>query len=166
VSWKGVIADTELGRLRAELDHARMFQRRIEREWARTLALIQDIDFDTIEPGRKLEGLRAATEIWHDLTLEPPRSVASHAIGAGLPSNGKERFGYLHRVFVGYGPDEYSDMCDRIEDRIDQVYSDTGPQTMPDLRDMIVELMELGVGTSTRSMEWLEAKIRELEKTS
>jgi hypothetical protein len=36
---------------------------------------------------------------------------------------------------------------------------------MPDLRDRLVELMELGVRCSVRSLEWLERRIGDAEAT-
>jgi hypothetical protein len=163
VSWKGVFAGTELGSLRAERDRAGRHQRRLEGEWDRTLALIKDLDFDEVAPGRGLEGLRSATEIWHDLTLDPVRSISTQVQGAGLPDDRDERYDYLHRVFIGYRPEEYSTMCDQLEEGIEEVYASAAPIARPDLRDRVVELMELGVRSSTRSVEWLDGRIKELE---
>lgn len=163
MSWKGVFAGTELGSLRAERDRARRHQAALQREWDRTLSLIRDLDFEELAPGKDLEGLRAAAEVWHDLTLDPVRSISIHVRAEDLPEGRDERFDYLHRVFVGYGPDEYSSLCDQLEDGIEEVYASSAPVPRPDLRDRAVELMELGVRSSTRSYEWLEGRIKELE---
>jgi hypothetical protein len=152
VNWKGVFAETELGSLRAEWDRAQRHQRKRQKEWDRALALMKDLDFDELAPGRGLEGLRTASEIWHDLTLDPVRSISIHVRGAGLPEDKGERFDYLHRVFIGYDPDEYSSLCDQLEDGIDEVYASEAPVARPDLRDRVVELMELGIRSYTKSV--------------
>jgi hypothetical protein len=60
-------------------------------------------------------------------------------------------------------PDEFLNKCDTIEGELDTVMANDGPVRMPELRDRIVELMELGVLSSTTSLEWLAKRIKDLE---
>jgi hypothetical protein len=154
---------TDLGRLRAEMAHARAHQERVAGEWDRTLQLIRTVDFEFVGPGEVLEDIRGMVEIWSDLTLEPPRRIASLGQLEGLPSDGDERYEYMHRVLVGLDPPAYLAMCDAVEGELDTVVVADRPVPMPELRDRIVELMELGVRCSTRAMEWLDMRVRKAE---
>jgi hypothetical protein len=154
---------TVLGLLRREVAHSREHQRRVAVEWDRTLALLRGIDFRSVGPKSGVEAIRGEVEIWNDLTLDPVRRVAL-LVGLGdLPVNEDERYGYLHRVFVGTDPDSYMAMCDVLEGELDAVSSSPGGTEAQDLRDRVVELMELGVRASARSIEWLEKRYRDVE---
>ena len=162
----GPTPSTVLGRLRAEQAHARRHQARVAREWDRTLALLQSIDFGSIGPGDLLEALRTEVEIWNELTLESPRRLCRLKGLEGLPSDAGERYEYMHRVLVGLDPPAYLAMCDAIEGELDLVVVAERPVELPELRDRLVELIELGVRCSTRSIEWLEHRISRAESTA
>lgn len=150
---------TLLGRLRAEMAHAESHQRRVAAEWDRTLRLIRTLDFEFIGPGGVLEDIRGMVEIWADLTLEPPRRITAIGEQENLPTDPGERYEYMHRVLVGMDPGAFLSLCDAIEGELDTVVVADRPMSMPDLRDRIVELMELGVRCTIRSREWLERRI-------
>ena len=154
---------TVLGFLRRELANAQDHQKRVALEWDRTLALLRTVDFRSIGPGDHLDAIRGEVEIWNELTLEPPRRISMHDGLADLPLDREERYGYLHRVFVGTDPAAYLSMCDEIEEELDAVASAEGPITMPQLRDRVVELMELAVRSSARSIEWMERRYRDVD---
>lgn len=154
---------TVLGFMRRELAHSREHQRRVAREWDRTLALLRTMDFRSMGPGDDLDPVRGEVEIWNDLTLEPVRRISQHRGLDDLPTDDVERFDYLHRVFVGLDPAAYLEMCDRVESELDGVASSSGPVELPQLRDRVVELMELGVRCSARSREWLEKRYRDVD---
>jgi len=82
-----------------------------------------------------------------------------------LPVEEDERFGYLHRVFVGMDPATYLSMCDEVEEELDTVAASDVPLNMPQLRDRVVEMMELGVRCSARSIEWMEKRYRDVDLT-
>ncbi len=154
---------TVLGKLRAERTHMEVHQGRVAMEWDRTLELIRTVDFEHVGPGEALEDVRGMVEIWNDLTLEPPRRIASLGVMPGLPSDLDERYEYLHRVLVGMDPPAFLNLCDEIEGELDTIVVADRPIAMPDLRDRIVELMEMGVRCSTRSSEWLERRVQDAE---
>ncbi len=154
---------TVLGFLRRELVHARDHQQRVAQEWDRTLALLRLVDFRSIGPGDHLDAIRGEVEIWNDLTLEPPRRISMHDELGDLPMDLEERYGYLHRVFVGTDPAAYLMMCDECEAELDSVAGADGPLAMPQLRDRVVELMELAVRSSARSIEWMEKRFRDVD---
>ncbi len=154
---------TVLGLLRRELAFAGEHQARVATEWDRTLGMLRVMDFRALSPGGALEALRAEVEIWNDLTLEPPRRLAAHPEMGGLPTEEGERLEYLHRVLVGVGPSEYLAMCDEVEAEMDVVASSPGSVSVPQLRDRVVELMELGVRTSVRSIDWLKHRYRDVD---
>jgi hypothetical protein len=156
---------TVMGFLRMELAHAREHQRRVAKEWDRTLGILRKVDFRSIGPGDHLDAIRAEVEIWNDLTLDPPRRVSLHEEMDDLPMDQGERYEYLHRVFVGMDPGTYLAMCDEVEQELDFVTSATGSVSMPGLRDRVVELMELGVRCSARSIEWMEKRYRDVDLT-
>lgn len=159
----GPTPTTVLGRLRAEHAHAVKHQARVAREWDRTLELLRGLDFHALAPGDLLETLRGDVEIWNELTLEPPRRLSSVQGLDGLPADADERYEYMHRVLVGLDPPTYLAMCDAIEGELDLVVVEGGPLELPELRDRLVELIELGVRCSTRSIEWLEHRISRAE---
>ena len=154
---------TVLGMLRAEHAHALKHQSRIGTEWDRTLELVREVDFEAVAPGEAVESIRAEVEIWHDLTLEPVRRLFSYGPGLELSSDGEEAYEYLHRVFVGREVDQYLAMCDAVEAELDAIVGAGGPVEAPDLRDRLVELIELGVRASTRCVDWLEKRMARLE---
>jgi len=154
---------TVLGFLRRELHHAQEHQRQVAEEWDRTLAMLRMLDFRSLGPGDDLDAIRAEVEIWNELTLDPPRRVAMHDELGNLPMAEEERFGYLHRVFVGMDPRAYLSMCDQVEEELDTVAAADGPMAMPQLRDRVVELMELGVRCSARSIHWMEKRYRDVD---
>jgi hypothetical protein len=156
---------TVLGFLRMEIANAREHQQRVATEWDRTLALLRTIDFRSIGPGDHLDAIRGEVEIWNDLTLDPPRRISMHDELADLPRDPEERFEYLHRVFVGMDPATYLNLCDEIEVELDAVARADSPMAMPDLRDQVVELMELAVRASARSIEWMEKRYRDVDLT-
>ena len=156
---------TMLGMLRAERAHLEDHQARVGREWDRTLEIVRSIDFRSVSPGEGLEAVRGEVEIWNDLALEPPRRITAMGVLPGLPTDGGERYEYLHRVLVGLDPSAFLSMCDIIEGELDLVVAEDRPMDMPDLRDRLVELMELGVRCSVRSLEWLERRIGDAEAT-
>ena len=158
--------NTVLGKLRAERARMEVHQGRLSREWDRTLELVRTVDFESVGPGEVLEDVRGMVEIWNDLTLEPPRRIASIGEMEGLPNNPDERYEYLHRVLVGMDPPAFSSLCDAIEGRLDTIVVADHPIPVPDLRDRIVELMELGVRCSTRSSEWLDMRVQAIEGRS
>jgi hypothetical protein len=121
------------------------------------------VDFGSLGPGEEVEAIRSEVEIWHDLTLEPVRRLFSYGPGLGLSSDGEEAYEYLHRVFVGREVDQYLAMCDAIEGELDAIVAAGGPVDAADLRDMLVELIELGVRASTRAVDWLEKRMRRIE---
>ncbi|MCK5414951.1 MAG: hypothetical protein KAJ35_06190 [Thermoplasmata archaeon] len=153
---------TVLGFYRKELAHGREHQQRVAEEWDRTLAILKDVDFLSIGPGDRLAAIRGEVEIWNDLTLDPPRRISMHDELGDLPMDPDERYEYLHRVFIGMSPGKYLTMCDEVEQELDAVASSKGPTPMPQLRDRIVELMELGVRCSARSIEWMEKRYRDV----
>jgi len=154
-----------LGQLRAERADLEAHQAKIAQEWDRTLNIVRSIDFRTVAPGEALEAVRGEVEIWNDLALEPPRSITALGPLPGLPTNEGERYEYLHRVLVGLDPPAFLSMCDIIEGELDLVVAEGKPMDMPELRDRIIELMELSVRCSTRSLEWLEKRIGDAETT-
>lgn len=154
---------TVLGFLRREMTHAREHQQRVAAEWDRTLSILRRSDFRVIGPGDDLDAIRGEVEIWNDLTLEPVRRISQHGELGDLPVDGEERYGYLHRVFVGTDTASYAEMCDQVEQELDDVASGPGPVERPELRDRVVELMELGVRCSARSIEWLERRYRDVD---
>ena len=157
--------ETMLGRLRAERAHLEGHQARVGREWDLTLEIVRGIDFRSVGPGERLEAVRGEVEIWNDLVLEPPRRIAALGALPVLPTEDGERYEYLHRVLVGLDPPAFLTMCDIIEGELDLVVAEDKPMDMPELRDRLVELMELGVRCSTRSLEWLERRIVDAEAT-
>ncbi len=161
--WKGVVAESVLGRLRVERSHALAHQKRVGHEWDRTLELLSKVDFRALGPGWQVDAMRGTVEIWHDLTLEPPRRVSSHGEDLGLASDPEERYEYLHRVFVGREPGEYLLLCDQAEEELKAIAEGGETVSAPELRDRLVELMELGVRSASRSLEWLQAKVRQAE---
>ena len=161
----GPTPGTMLGRLRAEQAHLEGHQARVAREWDSTLEIVRGIDFREVAPGEDLEAVRGEVEIWNDLALEPPRRIAALGILPGLPTDDGERYEYLHRVLVGLDPPAFLSMCDIIEGELDLVVAEGKPMDLPELRDRLVELMELGVRCSTRSLEWLEKRIGDAEAT-
>jgi hypothetical protein len=142
-----------LGMLRAERAHLEDHQARVGLEWDRTLEIVRGIDFRSVSPGEGLEAVRGEVEIWNELALEPPRRITAMGVLPGLPTDDGERYEYLHRVLVG------------LEGELDLVVAEDRPMDMPELRDRLVELMELGVRCSTRSLEWLEKRIGDAEAT-
>jgi len=154
-----------LGRLRAELAHLEGHQARVALEWDRTLEIVRGIDFKEVRPGERLEAVRGEVEIWNELALEPPRRISAMGNLPGLPTDDAERYEYLHRVLVGLDPPAFLSMCDIIEGELDLVVAEDRSKDMPELRDRLVELMELGVRCSTRSLEWLEMRIGDAEAT-
>ena len=92
--------------------------------------------------------------------------IRLHSYGndLGLSQDGAEAYEYLHRVFVGRQVDAYLVMCDTIEGELDSIVAAGTEVTMPDLRDRLVEVMELGVGSATRCVDWLEKKIAAIEE--
>jgi len=159
----GVAPVTVLGFLRRELAFASEHQVRVATEWDRTLGMLRGLDFRALVPGEGLAALRGEVEIWNDLTLEPPRRLAAHPELGGLPLEEGERMEYLHRVLVGMEPAAYMAMCDEVESEMDLVAESEGPVSMPQLRDRVVELMEVGVRTSVRSIEWLRHRYRDVD---
>lgn len=159
----GPTPTTVLGSLRAEHAHAIKHQARVAREWDRTLGLLKDLDFHALVPGGLLETLRGEVEIWNELTLEPPRRLSRVRGLEGLPTDADERYEYMHRVLVGLDPTAFLAMCDTIEGELDLVVVEGGQVDLPELRDRLVELIELGVRCSTRSIEWLEHRISKAE---
>lgn len=157
---------TLLGMLRAERSHLEGHQARVAREWDRTLEIVRGIDFRSVGPGEVLEAVRGEVEIWNDLTLEPPRRITALGVLPGLPTDVDERYEYLHRVLVGLDPPAFLTMCDVIEGELDLVVAEDRPMDMPELQDRLVELMELCVRCSTRSLEWLEKRIGDAEATA
>ncbi len=157
---------TMLGRLRAEMAHLESHQARVALEWDRTLEIVRGIDFRDVHPGEGLEAVRGEVEIWNELALEPPRRISAMGALPGLPTDDAERYEYLHRVLVGLDPPAFLSMCDIIDGELDLVMAEDKPMDMPELRDRLVELMELGVRCSTRSLEWLDMRIRDAEATS
>lgn len=158
-----VPATTELGLLRADLAHAMRHHQRVSEEWDRTLELVQGTDFEGLKPGHDVQALSRSVEVWHDLTLEMPRHVAAHGDKLGLSQDHEERYGYLHRVFVGMEPRSYLALCDEAEELLTKVEEHGAPMPVPELRDRLVELMELGVRGSTRATDWLEKRISKSE---
>jgi hypothetical protein len=154
---------TVMGFLRAELIHAREHQRRVAKEWDRTLGILRSVDFRSIEPSDDLDPIRSEVEIWNDLTLDPPRRISLHDELGDLPLDKWERYDYLHRVFVGMDPADYMSLCDEVEGELDGIASSNGPVSLPQLRDRVVELMELGVRCSARSIEWMEKRYRDVD---
>ncbi len=154
---------TVLGRLRAEHVHALKHQSRIGVEWDRTLELVRGVDFEAIGSGPVVESIRAEVEIWHDLTLEPARRLFSYGQDLGLSKDGEEAYEYLHRVFVGREVGQYLVMCDAVEAELDAIVGSEGPVEASDLRDRLVELIELGVRASTRCVDWLEKRMAKIE---
>lgn len=154
---------TVLGLLRRELAHAKAHQRRVSEEWDRTLSMLRILDFHAIGPGEGLDAVRGEVEIWNDLTLEPVRRLSQHRELGDLPVDAEERYGYLHRVFVGTDSTSYLRMCDEVEAEMDAIVSAPDPVNGTGLRDRVVELMELGVRCSARSMEWLEMRYRDVD---
>ena len=162
--WKGAVAETVLGKLRVEHEHALRHQRRVGREWDDTLKLLGQVDFHDVQPGWQVDSMRGMVEIWHDLTLEPPKRISSHGQDLGLASDPEERYEYLHRVFVGREPAVYLMLCDEAEEELKAIAEgEGGTVSVPELRDRLVELMELGVRSSTRALDWLSMRIREAE---
>jgi hypothetical protein len=155
--------ETVLGALRMERGHAEGNLERVQKEWDRTLTMLREVDFSALVPGLHVDGLRGEVEIWHDLTLEPPRRVSGYGPLLGLPEDIEEAFGYLHRVFVGMEPAAYAEMCDMVDTALQEVGASGEPAARPELRDMIVELMELGVRSSVQSLEWLDIRLSDLE---
>ncbi|MCK4971586.1 MAG: hypothetical protein KAS77_13710 [Thermoplasmata archaeon] len=153
---------TVLGFYRKELAHGREHQQRVAEEWDRTLAILKDVDFQSIGPGDRLAAIRGEVEIWNDLTLDPPRRISMHDELGDLPMDPDERYEYLHRVFIGLSPGKYLTMCDEVEQELDAVASSKGPTPVPQLRDRIVELMELGVRCSARSTEWMKKRYQDV----
>lgn len=160
---RGKGPETALGVLRMERSHAAKLQSRVATEWDRTLALLRAIDFDQLGPGEEVEDLRCVVEMWHDITQEPPRRIAHHGTLLGLSADPTEAFDYMHRVLVGTDPGSYLALCDQAEDGLRAIARLDGPASGPDLRDMIVELMELGVHTSIQSIDWLDRRLGDLE---
>jgi hypothetical protein len=154
---------TVLGLLRRELTHAQGHQRRVAEEWDRTLSILRGTDFRAIGPGDGLDAIRGEVEIWNDLTLEPVRRLSQHEEMGDLPLDDGERYDYLHRVLVGTDAASFLAMCDRVEAEVDAIASSPGPVDGTDLRDRVVELMELGVRCSARSIEWLEKRYRDVD---
>jgi hypothetical protein len=154
---------TVLGLLRREMSHCQEHQMRVAEEWDHTLEILRGIDFSALGPGKELLAIRAEVEIWNDLTLDPVRRVTQLEGLGGLPEDEGERYGYLHRVFVGIDPDTYLTMCDEMEERVGDIGSSERTEEAPDLRDRMVELMELGVRASARSIEWLEKRYKDVE---
>ena len=154
---------TVLGLLRREMSHSQEHQRRVAEEWDHTLGILRGIDFSSLGPGKELLAMRAEVEIWNDLTLDPVRRVTKLEGLGDLPKDEGERYGYLHRVFIGIDPDAYLTMCDEMEERLGYIASSEGGEEAPDLRDRMVELMELGVRASARSIEWLGKRYRDVE---
>jgi hypothetical protein len=161
----GPTPETMLGQLRAERAHLEGHQTRVAREWDRTLGVVRAIDFRAVGPGETLEALRGEVEIWNDLALEPPRRITAMGVLPGLSMDDGERYEYLHRVLVGLDPPTFLSMCDIIEGELDLVVAEDKPMDLPELRDRIIELMELSVRCSTRSLEWLEKRIDDAEAT-
>ena len=159
----GSSPETMLGQLRAERANLEGHQARVAREWDRTLEIVRGIDFRSVGPGEVLEAVRGEVEIWNDLALEPPRRITALGVLPGLPTDDGERYEYLHRVLVGLDPPAFLSMCDIIEGELDLVVAEDKPMDMPDLQDRLVELMELSVRCSTRSLEWLEKRIGDAE---
>jgi hypothetical protein len=147
-----------------ERSHAAKLQSRVETEWDRTLALLRAMDFDALGPGEEVEELRGLVEIWHDITQESPRRIASHGALLGLPSDPAEALEYMHRVLVGTDPGSYLALCDQAEEGLKAISRMDGPTPGPQLRDMLVELMELGVHTTIQTIEWLDRRLRDLER--
>ncbi len=143
--------------------HAKEHQRRVAEEWDRTLSMLRGLDFRDIGPGDGLEAIRGEVEIWNDLTLEPVRRISRLAELGDLPVDAEERYGYLHRVFIGTDAASYLQMCDLLEEELDVVASSRGPVDGTGLRDRVVELMELGVRCSARSIEWIEKRYRDVD---
>jgi hypothetical protein len=156
---------TVMGFLRRELSHAREHQQRVAREWDRTLGILRRVDFRSIGPGEDLGSIRSEVEIWNDLTLDPPRRLSLHDELGDLPRDREERYEYLHRVFIGMDPGSYLAMCDEVERELDVATSSTGQVSLPQLRDRVVELMELGVRCSARSIEWMEKRYQDVDLT-
>jgi hypothetical protein len=154
---------TVLGLLRREMIQSREHQQRVAEEWDRTLAMLRGVDFRAVGPGSRLEAIRGEVEIWNDLTLDPVRRLSLHEDLGDLPGDEGERYGYLHRVFVGTDPQSYLEMCDLVEEELRVAVSSEGTREAPGLRDRVVELMELGVRASARSIEWLEKRYRDVE---
>lgn len=159
----GVAPVTVLGFLRRELAFASEHQARVAAEWDRTLGMLRGLDFRALRPGEGIEALRGEVEIWNDLTLELPRRLSAHPELGGLPTGEGERLEYLHRVLVGVEPSAYMTMCDEVESELDAVAASGGPVAMPQLRDRVVELMELGVRTSVRSIDWLKRRYQDVD---
>lgn len=159
----GAAPVTVMGFLRRELHHADEHQRRVAAEWDRTLSMLRTVDFRSLGPGRGLDAIRGEVEIWNDLTLEPPRRLAKHEELADLPGDEAERFEYLHRVFVGVDPASYLAMCDEVDGELDTVAKASSPVSLPELRDRVVELMELGVRCSARSIEWMRKRYKDVD---
>jgi hypothetical protein len=159
----GAVPVTVLGYLRREIHHAREHQQRVAVEWDRTLTMLGNLDFHAVGPGEPLEDLRGEVEIWNDLTLDPIRRISGHEELRDLPRDRDERFEYLHRVFVGMDPRTYSAMCDKVEAEVGEVSSAGAPVPMPQLRDRVVELMEVGVRCSARCIEWLEKRYKDVD---
>jgi hypothetical protein len=162
--WTGATAETVLGKLRVEREHALRHQKRVGREWDETLELLGKVDFQAVQPGWQVDSMRGMVEIWHDLTLEPPKRISSHGQDLGLASDPEERYEYLHRVYVGLEPATYLMLCDEAEEELRAIAEGgSGAMPAPELRDRLVELMELGVRSSTRALDWLRSRIREAE---
>ena len=155
---------TTLGILRKERAHALKHRSRMAGEWDRTLGLLKTVDFTSLSAGEGVEALRAEVEIWHDLTLDPPRRLTEHRHALGLSDDPEEAYEYMHRVFVGMDPAAYLAMCDQLDGALALVAVEGGPVEGTHIRDMLVELMELGVRSSIRSLEWLERKLSGAEE--
>ena len=160
---RGRVPETALGVLRMERAHAAQLQARVAKDWDRTLALLRTIDFADLGPGEEVEDLRSEVEIWHDNTQEPPRRISSHGALLGLSEDPDEAFEYMHRVLVGTDPGSYLALCDRAEEGLRGFAGSGAGSSGPELRDMMVELMELGVGTSIQAIEWLDRRLQDLE---
>jgi len=149
--------------LRESLEWAREHQRGVGRAWDETITVLGSADFEAISGKETLRRLRRAVHRWHDITVEPLDRLGPLAERTGSVPAPEDSRAYLSRVLIGMDLSEYDRLCDDLHAELEAAEQAARPLARLDWRDRLVELMELGVRSSTATLEWLGGKLHAAE---
>ncbi len=100
---------------------------------------------------------------WHDVTVEPLDRLGPLAERTGSVPSPEDSRAYLSRVLIGMDLGDYDRLCDDLHAERESAELAARPLARLDWRDRLVELMELGVRSSTATIEWVTGKLHVAE---
>lgn len=145
--------------VRESLVWAKEHQRAVARAWDETIGVLGSADFEAISGRDTLRKLRRVVHRWHDITVEPLDRLGPLAERTGTVPTPEDSRAYLSRVLIGMDLPQYNRLCDDLHAELEAAEQAVRPLARLDWRDRLVELMELGVRSSTATLEWVGGKL-------